>query len=38
MDGYRDCVDRIDELDLSSDRERTLEPLLPSSSTGSRAR
>jgi DNA-binding HxlR family transcriptional regulator/DNA-binding response OmpR family regulator len=38
MDGYRDCVDRIDELDLSSDRERTLEPLLPSSSTGSLAR
>jgi len=29
LDGYRDCTARIDELDLSVDRKRTLEPLLP---------
>jgi len=29
MDGYRDCADRIEELELSSDRKATLEALLP---------
>lgn len=28
--GYRNCTDRIEELDLSPDQRRTLEPLLPS--------
>jgi DNA-binding HxlR family transcriptional regulator len=29
MRGYQDCTARIDELDLSSDQQQTLEPLLP---------
>jgi DNA-binding HxlR family transcriptional regulator/DNA-binding response OmpR family regulator len=29
MGGYRDCADRIEALDLSTDRRRTLDPLLP---------
>ena len=29
MRGYRDCETRIEELDLSSEQQKTLEPLLP---------
>lgn len=34
IDGYQNCAARIEELDLSTDQKRTLEPLLPSRANG----
>jgi DNA-binding response OmpR family regulator len=37
MDGYRNCAERIEELDLPSEQKRTLEPLLPPAARDSSA-